>query len=88
MQNILGGLGAGCYLAVDRAPLIEVLPDPEAAGRDLGVGATGINLGQAVGPVVAGQLVVLTGGYGGVWVLSLIAALVGAAAILRVRNVR
>ncbi|MGW5603832.1 MFS transporter [Streptomyces rochei] len=88
VQNILGGLGAGCYLAVDRALLIEVLPDPEAAGRDLGVGATGINLGQAVGPVVAGQLVVLTGGYGSVWVLSLIAALVGAAAILRVRNVR
>ncbi|MER6327304.1 MFS transporter [Streptomyces coelicoflavus] len=88
IQNILGGLGAGCYLAVDRALLIDVLPDREAAGRDLGVGATGINLGQAIGPVIAGQLVVLTGGYGSVWVLSLISAVVGALAILRVRKVR
>ncbi|MFJ9085512.1 MFS transporter [Streptomyces sp. NPDC102384] len=88
IQNIVGGLGAGCYLAVDRALLIDVLPDREAAGRDLGIGATGINLGQAVGPVVAGQLVALTGGYGSVWVLSLLAALTGAVAIARVRKVR
>ncbi|MEU9954103.1 MFS transporter, partial [Streptomyces sp. NPDC047939] len=86
IQNIVGGLGAGCYLAVDRALLIDVLPDREAAGRDLGVGTTGINLGQAIGPIVAGQLVVLTGGYGSVWVLSLVAALVGAVAIVRVKN--
>lgn len=88
VQNIVGGVAAGCYLAVDRALLIDVLPDRRAAGRDLGVGTTGINLGQALGPVVAGQLVALTGGYGAVWVLSLVAALIGAVAILPVRTVR
>ncbi|WP_026338724.1 MFS transporter [Nocardiopsis sp. CNS-639] len=88
IQNVLGGIAAGCYLAVDRALMIDVLPDRKAVGRDLGVGTTGINLGQAVGPLIAGQLVALTGGYASVWVLSLVAALIGALAIFPVRKVK
>ncbi|MED7931437.1 MFS transporter [Nonomuraea sp. LP-02] len=88
VQNVIAGLAAGCYLAVDRALLIDVLPDKQAAGRDLGLGSMSFSFGQAVGPVVAGQLVALTGGYGVVWVLSLLTAVAAAAAIMPVKKVR
>jgi hypothetical protein len=33
----LGGLGFGMYMAVDVALLVDVLPHPDQAGKDLGV---------------------------------------------------
>ena len=53
----------GMYMAVDVALFIDVLPDPEAAGRDLGVANVATNIGQMVAPMVAGQVVAFTAGY-------------------------
>ncbi|MEV4286067.1 hypothetical protein AB0K40_11245 [Nonomuraea bangladeshensis] len=81
-------MAAGCYLAVDRALLIDVLPDKQAAGRDLGLGSMSFSFGQAIGPVVAGQLVALTGGYGVVRVFSRLTSVAAAAAVMPVKKVR
>ena len=67
-QAIVGGIAFGTYLPVDQALFIDVLPDQKAAGRDLGVAALGSNLGQALGPALAGMVVAITGAYLGVWV--------------------
>ncbi|XVV15071.1 hypothetical protein ACQP2X_12235 [Actinoplanes sp. CA-131856] len=82
------GIAFGIYLPVDQALFIDVLPDKTAAGRDLGVAALASNLGQALGPFLAGQVVVLTGGYRGVWAVALVLTAVAALSILRVRNAR
>ncbi|MFJ8951438.1 MFS transporter [Streptomyces sp. NPDC102381] len=88
VQVVLAGLAFGIYLPVDQALFIDVLPDKDAAGRDLGVAALGTNLGQALGPVLAGQLIALTGGYRVVWALALALTAAAGLSIFRVRNAR
>jgi MFS family permease len=88
IQAVLAGVAFGIYLPVDQALFIDVLPDQKSAGRDLGVAALGNNLGQALGPVLAGVVVAMTGGYLGVWVAALVLVAIAAVAILPVRGAR
>jgi MFS family permease len=88
VQAVVAGFALGTYLAVDVALFIDVLPDKDAAGRDLGLAGLGGSLGQALGPVVAGQVVALTGGYRMVWLVALVLILVAAVAIVPVKRVR
>ena len=85
----LAGAGAamGAYMVVDQALFIDVIPDKRTAGRDLGMSALGGNFGQAVGPIVAGQVVALTGGYTSVWIVSVLVVLIAAFAIIPVKRV-
>jgi MFS family permease len=85
----LGGLGFGMYMAVDLALVVDVLPDPDQAAKDLGVlniaGALPFSLAPAIAPVI------LDLGAGSYRVLFTVAggcALAGAAAILPVKGVR
>ncbi|WP_157751091.1 MFS transporter [Actinoplanes derwentensis] len=88
LQSIVAGIAFGIYLPVDQALFIDVLPDKAAAGRDLGIAGLGSNLGQALGPVLAGQVVALTGGYRGVWAVATVLTAIAAIAILRVRTAK
>ena len=88
IQAILSGIALGTYLPVDQALFIDVLPDSRAAGRDLGVAALGSNLGQALGPILAGVVVSVTGGYFGVWAAALVLALVAAVAVFPLKGVK
>jgi MFS family permease len=88
IQAALASIGIGIYLPVDQALFIDVLPDKNAAGRDLGIAALATNLGQALGPVLAGQVVALFASYGMVWAVALVLALVAAVVILPVKRVR
>jgi len=88
VQFILAGLAIGTFLVVDQALLIDVLPDKGAAGRDLGMGQFAINLGQALGPVVAGLVLSATGGYRMIWIAALLFALLSAFALMPVKRVR
>jgi MFS family permease len=88
INAILIGIALGIYLPVDQALLIDVLPDKNAAGRDLGIGALGINIGQALGPILAAQVVALTGSYGLVWGAALVLTLGAAVVILPIKRVR
>jgi MFS family permease len=89
IQAIVGGFGLGMFIVVDQALFIDVLPDRAAAGRDLGLATSAGNLGQAIGPVVAGAVVALLGGaYIGIWALALVIILLAGAAVLPIRSVR
>jgi MFS family permease len=88
VQAVIGGVAMGAYLVVDQALFIDVLLDKRTAGRDLGMGALGGNFGQAIGPVVAGQVVALTGGYAMVWLVSAVIVLIAAVAIVPVKRAR
>jgi hypothetical protein len=49
----LAALAFGIDGHIDQALFIDVLPDENAAGRDLGVANIATNLGQALGPIIA-----------------------------------
>ena len=78
----------GMYMAVDVALFIDVLPDPEAAGRDLGVANVATNIGQMVAPMVAGQVVAFTAGYHAVFIMSVVSVLISAVAIVPIRKIK
>lgn len=89
IQAVLTGLAFGIYLPVDQALFVEVLPDMEnSAGRDLGVAALATNAGQALGPMLAGQIVALTGSYQLVWPLAFVLVAVAAVAIIPVKGAK
>ena len=85
----LGGLGFGVYVAVDLALVADVLPDPATAAKDLGVfniaGALPFSLAPAIAPAV---LAIADGGYGVLYAVAGVSAILGAAAVLPVRGVR
>lgn len=88
IQTVVAGVALGIYLPVDQALFIDVLPDKNAAGRDLGIATLAISVGQALGPIVAGQVVALTGGYRMVWVVALVVVLISAIVIVPVKRAR
>ena len=85
----LGGLGFGLYMAVDLALVVDVLPDPDTAAKDLGVlniaGALPSALAPAIAPVI---LAVGRGSYGVLYAVAGVCALAAAAAIIPVTRVR
>ena len=85
----IGGLGFGMYMAVDLALVVDVLSDPLAAAKDLGVLNIAGALPFALAPAVAPAL--LAAGHGSYSVLYAVAgvcALAGAAAVVPIRGVR
>jgi MFS family permease len=85
----VGGLGFGLYMAVDLALVADVLPDGASAAKDLGVlnlaGAVPFALGPAMAPLV---LAIGGGSYSVLYAVAGGCALVGAAAIMPVKQVR
>ncbi len=85
----IGGLGFGVYMAVDLALVVDVLPDPDTAAKDLGVlniaGALPSSIAPALAPVI---LAVGGGSYGVLYAVAGVCALLAAAAIVPVRRVR
>lgn len=88
VQAILGGMAVGAFVVVDQALFIDVLPDRQAVGRDLGMANLAGNLGQAIGPGVAGAVLSITGGYRAIWLAAFVLVLVAAAAVLPVKRAR
>lgn len=86
---LLQGAALGMHLAVAGALLSEVLPAGDRrAGRDLGVANTVINVAQAIAPLAAGGVVILSGGYDLVFGCAIVAVLASAFLSWRVRGVR
>ena len=83
----IAGLGYGVYTSVDQALNVDVLPNQVDAGKDLGILNLSTTAGQTVGPLITSSLVVATGGYGLVFPVSSVMALLGACAITRIRSV-
>lgn len=82
------GLGYGCFLSVDQALATQVLPDPHTRGKDLGIMNIATAVPQAVAPFLGAIVVAVLVGFPGLFVLSAIAATLGALAVLPIRSVR
>ncbi len=85
----IGGLGFGIYVAVDLALVVDVLPDPASAAKDLGVFNIASALPFSVAPAIApGILAIGDGSYGLLYTVAGACAITGAFAILPVKRVR
>ncbi len=82
------GLGYGCFLSVDQALATQVLPDPHTRGKDLGIMNIATAVPQALAPLLGAIVVALLVGFQGLFILSAVAALLGALAVLPIRSVR
>ncbi|HEY5419276.1 MAG TPA: MFS transporter [Marmoricola sp.] len=84
----LGGLGFGLYMAVDLALVVDVLPDPDTAAKDLGVLNIAGALPSAIAPAIAPVILAVGGGsYGVLYAVAGVCALAAAAAIIPVTRV-
>ncbi|WP_022883085.1 MFS transporter [Gryllotalpicola ginsengisoli] len=90
ISALIIGVGNGAYSSVDVAMMTEVLPDFKNAGKDLGVVALSYQLPQIIVPVMAVPILAIGGGdnYAALWIAAIIAAVLGAIAVLPVRKVR
>lgn len=87
------GFAFGVYTAVDTALVVDVLPDPDDAAKDLGVMNIANALPQSLAGAIGGLLLVIgTGGsatnYFALLVGSAVVGLLGALAIIPIRSVR
>lgn len=81
-------LGYGIYMAVDQALNVDVLPNPDEAGKDLGILNLANTLGQVIAPIVVSSIVVATGGYSLVFPVAIVAVMAGAVVILFIKKVK
>jgi MFS family permease len=88
VAGALLGLGYGCFLAVDQALATQVLPDAADRGKDLGVMNIASAVPQALAPLVGAWIVASLGGFTGLFLLSGLIALLGAATITPIRSVQ
>ena len=84
----LMGLGYGIYMAVDQALNVDVLPNPDEAGKDLGILNLANTLGQVIAPIVVSALVLYTGGYFLVFPVAICMVMIGAVIILFIKSVK
>lgn len=84
---IVAGLGRGLYLTADLALMLDVLPSPADAGRDLSVLGLATILPQTLAPALAGLLLVLSrSNYALLFVVALVAALASALTMSRLSH--
>ena len=83
----IAGLGYGVYTSVDQALLVDVLPNKEEAGKDLGILNLATTLGQMLGPVIMSS-VVLALGYVFAFPIAICFALVGCVFIMLIKTIK
>ncbi|MBT1176536.1 MFS transporter [Bifidobacterium callimiconis] len=83
----IGGLGYGIYSSIDQALNVDVLPNKEDAGRDLGILNVATTLGQMCGPIVM-STVALSLGYVYAFPVAIAIALFGCVFILSIKSVK
>lgn len=83
----IAGLGYAVYSAVDQALLVDVLPNKENAGKDLGILNLATTAGQMLGPIIMSTVSVRFG-YAYAFPISIVMALIGCVFIQMIKNVR
>lgn len=83
----LAGCAFGAYISVDQALMVEVLPDQSSPARDLGFLNAANSLPTVFAPLTAAALVAIVG-FSGMFITSIVFALIGAGCIIGVRRVR
>jgi len=91
LEAILG-IAYGMYVGVDLALVVDVLPNPDDSGKDLGVFNIANALPQTIAPLIGGFLVYSgdpTGNNYGLWFsVCAVAAIIGAIVIFPIKKVR
>ena len=84
----IAGLGFGVYSSVDQALNVDVLPDQEQAGKDLGILNLATTLGQTAGPIITSSIVVATSSYAFVFPVAITLSILGAISIIGIKSVK
>lgn len=84
----IAGFGYGVYSAIDQALNVDVLPNKEEAGKDLGILNLATTLGQAVGPTITSTVKTATGSFTPAFAISIIMAVCAAVFVLRIQKVK
>lgn len=85
----VAGFGFGMYMAVDLALVVDVLPDPATAAKDLGVFNIAGALPSSIAPAITPAILAVGGGsYGVLYAVAGVCAVSAALAIVPVRRVR
>ena len=95
----IAGLGYGVYNAIDQALNVSVLPNPDEAGKDLGILNLANTLSLVVGSLMTSAIVVIvknmthtsttpTSAYTVVFIVAIIVVLVAAWLIMRIKKVK
>lgn len=88
--EVVMGFAYGIYVAVDSALVVDVLPEPDKPGKDLGVMNIANSLPQSIAPGLGALLLGVGAGDNYevlLWVAGIV-ALVGAAVVVPIRSVR
>lgn len=90
LAEVVLGIGFGIYVAVDLALVLDVLPNPDEAAKDLGVFNIAMAGPQVLAPGIAAAIIGIGAGNNYDLMLTIAAAIavVGALTILPVRKVR
>ena len=84
----ISGLGFGMYVAVDLALVADVLPDRDTVAKDLGVFNIAGALPYSIAPAIAPVVLATGAGYGVLYAVAGVCAVLGGLAILPVRGAR
>ncbi len=87
--EVIMGIGYGIYVAVDTALVVDVLPNPQDASKDLGVLNIANALPQSLAGVVGAGLLAIGGGtqnYLALFIGAGVIAVLGAVTIIPVRS--
>ena len=85
---LFAGLGYGVYSSVDQALNVDVLPDQENAGKDLGILNMANTIGQILGPIVTSSIVVATGSYFLTFPVSIVLMAVGFVFVMMIKSAK
>ncbi|WP_240541388.1 MFS transporter [Bifidobacterium santillanense] len=95
----IAGLGYGTYNAIDQALNVSVLPNPDEAGKDLGILNLANTLSTVIGSLMTSVLVVIVKSvlgvtqtppvaYSVVFIVAIVIVLIAAWLIMRIKNVK
>ncbi len=85
--SVIAGFGYGCYLAVDQALMVQVLPGRGSEAKQLGMLNIANTLPQVLGPLAAAILVTQIG-FRALFMFAILAAVAGAICVASIRRVR
>lgn len=80
------GIGMGLWNSLDNYLNLQVIPDKDRVGFFLGIYNVGNSLPQAIGPVIAAAAIGIIG-FSGVFVVSMVFALIASLCIFSIRSV-
>lgn len=84
----LAGIGNGCYMSVDQALNVDVLPNAKEAGKDLGILNLANTIGQVIAPGCTTLVIGIFGGYRMIFPVAIVCLLAGTFFIMMIRKVK